>query len=462
MSPRFPLHAAATAGAAAGFLVLAATFNVGAQSSGPQMLVPRLDVRTVVSGLTMPIGLAFLGPNDMLVLEKDSGQVKRVVNGSVTGTVLDLGVNRASERGLLGIALHPDFPANPGVYLFWTCRSTALPADPFFPDERTCLDANMFAADSGEVLEVPLLGNRVDRFIWNGSALTFDRNLIMLRAFQNDGAPTPPGQGDESQPPRGNHNGGVTSLRSRPEAVRADGRQRPARSVAEPARRSTRSGTVRRPVRRPRAGRRASDRRDPAAQRRWQHACRQSVLQRRRAARRRGRRKHPEDLRLRPTQRLRHGLRSQVGAALGAGERRRCVQRAESRGARIQLGLGADHGTPERLAPVQGDRDDGDAESTGSLCATRTSACSSFAGRRPTSPIRPPRRWPACSCCPARITARRSSRGNSRSRPAAIGFVDGRGIGPQFDGDCSSPRARPFLEGRPPVPFRAYGKPPNA
>jgi len=48
----------------------------------------------------MPISMAFLGANDMLVLEKDSGQVKRVDNGSVTRTVLDLGVNRASERGL--------------------------------------------------------------------------------------------------------------------------------------------------------------------------------------------------------------------------------------------------------------------------------------------------------------------------------------------------------------------------
>jgi hypothetical protein len=173
------------------------------------MLHPLLDVRTVVSGLANPIGIAFLAPGDVLVLEKDTGQVKRVVNGVVTGTVLDLGVNRNSERGLLGIALHPDFPSNPGVYLYWTCRSTAPPADPFFPDERTCLDSNMFAADSGNVLEVPLLGNRVDRFTWNGMSLAYERNLIMLRAFQNDGAPTPPGQDDEAQPPRGNHNGGV-------------------------------------------------------------------------------------------------------------------------------------------------------------------------------------------------------------------------------------------------------------
>jgi len=194
--------------------VLAAALAVGLRDgvnaqAGPEMLDPSLSVRTVVSGLAMPVSMAFIGENDMLVLEKDTGRVQRVVNGTVTGAVLDLGVNRNSERGLLGIALHPDFPENPGVYLYWTCRSTTPPTDPFVPDERRCLDTNMFAADSNNVLEVPLLGNRIDRFNWNGGSLIFDHNLIMLRAFQADGAPTPEGQGDESQPARGNHNGGV-------------------------------------------------------------------------------------------------------------------------------------------------------------------------------------------------------------------------------------------------------------
>jgi glucose/arabinose dehydrogenase len=36
--------------------------------------------------------------------------------------------------------------------------------------------------------------------------------LIKLRAFQNDSGPVPPGQGDESQPPRGNHDGGVITF----------------------------------------------------------------------------------------------------------------------------------------------------------------------------------------------------------------------------------------------------------
>jgi aldose sugar dehydrogenase len=126
--------------------------------------------------------------------------------------VLDLAVNNASERGLLGIALHPNFPDNPGVYLYWTCRTAAPPADPFFPDQKRCSDDNMLGEDTNNILAVPLLGNRVDRFVWHESTLTFDKNLIMLHAFQNDGAPIPPDQGDAAQPPRGNHNAGVITF----------------------------------------------------------------------------------------------------------------------------------------------------------------------------------------------------------------------------------------------------------
>jgi aldose sugar dehydrogenase len=197
-------------------LVLVLTSSQPVLAQEPTMLHPRLDVRTVVDGLVTPSSIAFLGPNDLLVLEKNTGQVKRVVDGEVRGTVLDLSVNFGSERGLLGIALHPNFPENPGVYLYWSCRSTAaLDADPFFPEETECSDdpaAISGLPDTDNLLQVPLLGNRVDRFEWNGSALTFDQNLIKLRSFQNDGAPVPLGQNDAAQPPRGNHDGGVIAF----------------------------------------------------------------------------------------------------------------------------------------------------------------------------------------------------------------------------------------------------------
>jgi aldose sugar dehydrogenase len=192
----------------------AATAPVRAQG-GPTLVDPNLGVRTAVTGLVTPSTLAFLGPSDFLVTEKNTGRVKRVANGAVT-TVLDLSVNSASERGLLGIALHPGFPANPGVYLFWSCRSTAdFDGDPFTPEEQTCSNAPsaMFGQpDSAELLRVPLLGNRVDRFEWTGSQLEFDHNLLMLRSFQNDGGPEPAGQNDSAQPARANHDGGVLAF----------------------------------------------------------------------------------------------------------------------------------------------------------------------------------------------------------------------------------------------------------
>jgi glucose/arabinose dehydrogenase len=158
---------------------LAALALAVSATAAPTVVDPNLAVRTAASGLEQPISIAFLGPNDMLVLEKASGRVQRVTGGSVVGTALDLPVNSASERGLLGIALHPSFPIVPLVYLYWT--------------------ETISGADSTVLADVPLLGNRVDSYRWNGSTLTFDRNLIQIRAFQ----------ADADQPERGNHDGGV-------------------------------------------------------------------------------------------------------------------------------------------------------------------------------------------------------------------------------------------------------------
>jgi glucose/arabinose dehydrogenase len=180
----------------------------------PSVVDPSLIVRTEASGLVTPISIAFLGRTEgMLVLERNTGRVQRMVDGRLHSTVLDLGVNYASERGLLGIALHPNFPGNPGVYLYWTCRANVGQDDnPFRFEQRECADAPTLGPDTDNLLDVPLLANRVDRFVWNGAQLVFERNLIKLLAFQHDAAPEPPGQADSDQPARANHNGGVIAF----------------------------------------------------------------------------------------------------------------------------------------------------------------------------------------------------------------------------------------------------------
>jgi glucose/arabinose dehydrogenase len=133
--------------------------------------------------------------NDLLVAEKNTGRVQRIVNGTLQGTVLDLAVNNGSERGLLGLALHPNFPLDPGVYLYWTCRGPG-------PAQTECAATPATGADTGVLSEVPLLGNTVDRFVWNGFTLQFDRHILSIRAYQED----------DGQPLRGNHDGGVINF----------------------------------------------------------------------------------------------------------------------------------------------------------------------------------------------------------------------------------------------------------
>ena len=172
---------------------LLGTLTINASSltapEGPTLTDTKLQVTTVIKGLNQPTSMAFLGPGDFLVLEKASGKVQHVVNGAIAGTALDLAVNSGSERGLLGIALAPDFATSHSVYLYWTESTTG--------------------GDSTGLDQTPLLGNRVDRYTWDPTTqkLTAVANIIRLHAFQAD-TPNPCCGSAAGQPMRGNHDGG--------------------------------------------------------------------------------------------------------------------------------------------------------------------------------------------------------------------------------------------------------------
>jgi glucose/arabinose dehydrogenase len=79
---------------------------------------PALMVTEVVAGLNAPTAMVFIGPGDILVLQKNDGQVRRVIAGVLQSTpVLDVVVNRVSERGLLGMALHLTFQSTGWVWM---------------------------------------------------------------------------------------------------------------------------------------------------------------------------------------------------------------------------------------------------------------------------------------------------------------------------------------------------------
>ena len=132
----------------------------------PRVNDTNLQIQEYSSGFKFPTGMNFLGPDDILVVEKNTGKVKEIKNGTVVGTVLDVNVANVSERGLLGIAVasEPKY-----VFLFYT------------ETENT---------DGGNVL-----GNRLYRYEYDDGKLVNPKLLLDL--------PTIPGP---------SHNGGVLKI----------------------------------------------------------------------------------------------------------------------------------------------------------------------------------------------------------------------------------------------------------
>ena len=139
--------------------------------AAPTLRDSALSVGEVASGLSVPTTMAFIGVDDILVLQKDDGTVRRIVGGVLQADpVLDAAVDNASERGLLGIALHPNFPATAQIYLYFT-----------------------ESGGTGDTSGTPTpIANRIYRYTWNGSTLSTPALILDL--------PVTPGP---------NHDGGI-------------------------------------------------------------------------------------------------------------------------------------------------------------------------------------------------------------------------------------------------------------
>ena len=75
-------------------------------SKGPIIKDTNLKAEIVFKGLTYPTGMAFLDQDDILVIEKDTGIVRRIVNGvMLQEPLLDVNVATQGHRGMLGIAV---------------------------------------------------------------------------------------------------------------------------------------------------------------------------------------------------------------------------------------------------------------------------------------------------------------------------------------------------------------------
>jgi aldose sugar dehydrogenase len=92
--------------------------------TGPVITDPKLKTEVVYKKLNRPVSMAFLGPDDILVLENREGTVVRIINGEKLARPL-LDVNVAEHDGLLGIAIAKNVSVNGSgiatyVFLYYT------------------------------------------------------------------------------------------------------------------------------------------------------------------------------------------------------------------------------------------------------------------------------------------------------------------------------------------------------
>lgn len=108
---------------------LLAAISVALLFSAPlnaQEVTPlELTLEPFAASLAKPVGIYNCGDERLFVLEQDQGRI-RILNsqGAVTGTFLNVGslISTGGERGLLGLAFHPDYENN--GYFFINYYST--------------------------------------------------------------------------------------------------------------------------------------------------------------------------------------------------------------------------------------------------------------------------------------------------------------------------------------------------
>lgn len=133
----------------------------------------KLKVQTVFKGLQLPTTMAFLGPNDILVLEKEKGTVDRIVNGNLLAKpLLKVSVASEVERGMLGIAISKNKIGNGHtfVFLYYTEKLTGSSESSTKSDEKIKTD------EQSEV------ANRVYRYEFVNGMLVNPKLLLDLPA----------------------------------------------------------------------------------------------------------------------------------------------------------------------------------------------------------------------------------------------------------------------------------------
>ncbi len=103
-------------------IALGAYSKASPHSDGPLIADTGLTVELVADELDFPTSMAFIGESDVLVTEKNTGKVIRILDGEIMDEpVIDIAVATQIERGLLGIDVSKDPSSGKSfAFLFYT------------------------------------------------------------------------------------------------------------------------------------------------------------------------------------------------------------------------------------------------------------------------------------------------------------------------------------------------------
>lgn len=108
-------------------LICSADYKIHGQNAtiaGPKVTDSNLKVELVAGNLDFPTAIDFLGNDDLLLTEKNTGNVYEIINGNITAPLIHLNVTTRDERGLLGLAIsgngNNSSKDNTFVYLYYT------------------------------------------------------------------------------------------------------------------------------------------------------------------------------------------------------------------------------------------------------------------------------------------------------------------------------------------------------
>ena len=145
---------------------------------------PNLKYEVVASGLKSSTTMAFLGPNDILVNEKNNGTVQRIIDGKIQPQpVLDVSVANKNERGMLGIAVakptainnNSNNKSSPTTYVFVSYTETKVEGSDICSKPSYCEPGH------------DPLGNRLYRYELVNNKLVNPKLLLDLPAVPGTG-----------------------------------------------------------------------------------------------------------------------------------------------------------------------------------------------------------------------------------------------------------------------------------